>query len=128
MSNFLTLCAIATALSGCGYRLMDFTIVSSKNVTVPKSKRADRVKAEDCVPVVVIPFGMPNVKTAVDRAIEKAGGDFDALVDGVVNYDNRSFIFGQVCYVVEGTPISTRARGASFHDARGLIVSDRSAN
>jgi hypothetical protein len=120
--------AIAPVLSGCGYRLMDFTVISSKNVTMPSSKAVGRVKAEDCVPVVFIPFGMPNVKTAVDRAIEQAGGDFDALVDGVVSYDNRSFIFGKVCYEVEGTPISTRGRAASLENARGLIVGSRSAN
>ena len=120
--------AVSLLASGCGYRLMDFTVISSKNVNMPKAKSMARVKGEDCVTVILFPFGMPNVKTAVDRAIEKAGGEFDALVDGVVAFDNRSFIFGQQCYVVEGTPISTGELRTSLESAQGLLLSSRSIN
>ena len=50
----------------------------------------------------------PDPLTLV-RAIESAGGDYDALVDGVVYQVNQSFIVGRMCFKVEGTPINTKA-------------------
>jgi hypothetical protein len=89
--------------------MVDFTVISSKNVKVPSKARGSRVSAQDCVPVIFFPLGIPNMKEAIDRAIEGAGPDYDALVDGVVYQINQSFILGQLCYKVEGTPINTKS-------------------
>ncbi len=70
--------------------------------------KGERVTGEDCVPVILFPMGIPNMKEAIDRAIESAGPEFDALVDGVVYHKNYSFLFGQICYTIEGTPINTK--------------------
>ena len=125
---FAAAVVVSLLTSGCAYRLMDFTVISSKNVNMPKAKSQTRVTGEHCVLVVVIPLGMPSVKTAVDRAIEKAGGEFDALVDGVVTFDNRSFFFGKQCYVVEGTPISTGDPRTNLESAQELLLSSRAAH
>ena len=35
-------------------------------------------------------------------------------MDGVVLYHNNSFIFGSICYEVQGTPINSTARKAAM--------------
>ncbi len=94
-------------LNGCTQRIIDFTVISSKNVTMNVDKTAQRVQGKDEVVVFVIPFGVPNLKEAVDRAIESAGPGYDALIDGVVSYYQYAFIVGVMGYKVEGTPIKT---------------------
>lgn len=102
-------------LGGCTIRMVDFTVISTKNVKIPSVAKGPRVTGEDCVLVVLFPLGIPDMKEAIDRAIEKAGPEYDALVDGVVYRLNHSFLFGQVCFKVEGTPINTKA-SISFKD------------
>jgi hypothetical protein len=75
------------ALSSC--RLVDFTVISSKNVTLNVDKNAKRVIGKGF-----------TVKGALDAAIEKAGPGYDALIDGVI-YN------GLFRYKVEGTPIKS---------------------
>ena len=76
-----------TAILFTGCRVADFTIISSKTVTINVKKDAPRVKG----------WGW-TVKDAVDNAIEKPGGGYDALIDGVISQR----LFG---YSVKGTPI-----------------------
>ena len=86
------LCFLST---GCTQRLVDFTAISTKNVKMASSEVGSRVEGADCVPVVFFPLGQPNMKEAIDRAI-------------VVYAKVQSFVFGRVCYTVEGTPINTK--------------------
>ena len=68
---------------GCGARrVTDFTLISTKNTMLVASaeKRDRRVTGEDCTMTLV---GVPNMKTAIDDALNKAGPDYDALVDGL---------------------------------------------
>ena len=105
----IAVCCSFFILSGCTVRLVDFTVISTKNVKVPSVAKGARVTGEDCIPVVVIPLGIANMKEAIDRAIESAGPQFDALVDGVVYQEAFAFLVGQICFKVEGTPINTKA-------------------
>lgn len=89
------------SLSGCATRLVDFTVISTKNVQVAKAK-GDRVKGSDCAFL-----GQANIKEAIDRAIETAGGDYDALVDGVMYHRGYPFVN---CIEVEGTPVNTKSK------------------
>ncbi len=41
------------------------------NLNGGKFYKGKRVTAEDSYPVIIFPLGIPNVKTAADRAIEK---------------------------------------------------------
>lgn len=94
---------------GCALRLVDFTLISTKNVDLARGadfKRGQsRIEGEDSVAIIIfIPTGVPNIKEAIDRAIESIPGAI-ALVDGVITYKYWWFIFGQTAYVVEGTPL-----------------------
>ena len=70
-------------------RVTDFTVISTKNVTLNVKKDAPRTKG----------WGW-TVKDAVDKAIEKPNNGYDALIDGVIY---QRF----VGYCVKGTPIKT---------------------
>ena len=96
-------------MSSCTRRLVDFTIISTKNVDLSKAssfqRGKERVKGVDLVHIVIIPLGVPNIKQAIDKAIESTPGAV-ALVDGVLFQKSWSaFIYGQMMYVVEGTPL-----------------------
>jgi hypothetical protein len=100
----------AIILSSCSQRIFDFTMVSTKNVDLSKAanfKRSNtRIKGEDGVYyLVIIPLGFPNLKEAIDKAIEATPGAV-ALVDGVVYSKSWwAIVTGYSAYVVEGTPL-----------------------
>ncbi|ELF1741395.1 TPA: hypothetical protein ACP48G_003797 [Klebsiella pneumoniae] len=106
MKKVIALALGALLLSGCTVRVADMTVGSTKNYNLNAAKfvKGKRVVGEDKVPVVIFPLGLPNVKTAMDRAIEKdkcAVGLSDVVVSELLH----SFLFGQVGYRVEGTQI-----------------------
>ena len=112
MKRYLRMFAVGLSLLslvGCASRLTDFTVISTKNVQVSQAK-GKRVTGRDCAV-----FATPNMKEAIDSAVEKAnktGQDYDALVDGVVYL--RSWLLFQ-CIEVEGTPINTRAKASQSY-------------
>ena len=97
----------ALFLSSCNTRLIDFTVISSKNVTLrlPDDAKGPRTKGKEMKMCT-----QPQLKSAVDKAIENAGPGYDALIDGVVSARNEFFRQG---WVVEGTPIKTSKLKAS---------------
>ena len=102
---FLGLSVLALSLSGCMARLTDFTALSTKSANIP-GERGPRVRGEDLATIIFFfPTGKADIKNAVDRAIEKGGGDL--LVDGVISQEcwYIPLLFGQCGYVVEGTPV-----------------------
>jgi hypothetical protein len=109
---------LPSMVAGCSQRLIDFTIISSKNVDLSRAagfKRGDaRVDGKDTAYIVLfIPTGVPHIKYAVDNAIDKVPGCV-ALVDGVVRSTYwTALVFGANSVVVEGTPLidATRAGG-----------------
>jgi hypothetical protein len=110
MQKIVIFAVSALLATGCATRIGDFTLVSSKNVDLTHGadfkRSAVRVKAEDTVTLILgVPIGLPNMKTALDHAIEKTPGAV-ALVDGVITQKRYDFIiFGQLGYEVEGTPL-----------------------
>jgi hypothetical protein len=108
--NKIAICAFAVcalALTSCNQRLIDFTVISSKNVTLrlPNDAKGPRTEGKE-----VKMCTAPQLKSAVDKAIEKAGPGYDALIDGVV-YQRWEFI--RSGWVVQGTPIKTSKLKAS---------------
>ncbi len=105
----LMLCSCA------GARLIDFTVISSKNVNLnlPAEAKGERVKGKVVLPIFFgTTFGSPSIKEATDRAIQKAGGEYDMLIDGVVRTRRNWFLlFGTRVYEVEGTP----AKSSNIH-------------
>ena len=100
----------ALFLSGCMTRIVDYTLLSTKNVDLSKAgtfkRGANRVTGEDDQWMIIfIPTGpAPHLKNAVDRAIESVPGAI-ALVDGVVSQGGWWFIIGESSIVCEGTPL-----------------------
>ena len=111
MKKVLALTAVVMALSGCSARVADLTVASTKNYNLNSNKfvKGTRVKAEDSAPVVFFPLGIPNVKTAIDRAIEKNRCSV-ALSDVVVTQFNYSFLFGKFGFIVEGNEVLDRGQ------------------
>lgn len=101
---------VAALLASCTTRLIDFTVLSSKNVDLSKAgtfeRGKSRVEGKDVTYLILfIPTGIPNMKEAIDRALEKVPGAV-ALVDGVVSSKFIYFLVGGMnAYIVEGTPL-----------------------
>jgi hypothetical protein len=95
------------SLVGCGGRLGDFTLLTSKQFNVPinSMEKGARVTGEDCATqILFIPIGHihPSVKTAIDQAIEKESAN--ALVDVVVEESVMwALLFANHCITVTGT-------------------------
>jgi hypothetical protein len=104
---FLSLIVGMFLATSCNQRLLDFTVISSKNVTLrlPDDAKGPRTTGKDLKTCTA-----PQLKAAVDKAIETAGPGYDALIDGVVFQRNELFRAG---WVVEGTPIKTTKLKAS---------------
>lgn len=108
--SFIVIFVLALVLGSCTRRFLDFTMVSTKNVDLSKASTFERssvrASGEDGVYWVLwIPLGYPNLKEAVDRAIESTPGAV-ALVDGVVYSKGWwAILTGYSAYIVEGTPL-----------------------
>jgi hypothetical protein len=107
----LALTIAATIITGCTHRLTDFTIISSKNIDLTRGaefvRAPVRVTGKDTKSIIVIiPTGEPNVKEAMDRAIESTPGAI-GLLDGVITSESWyiPYIYGEASYTVEGTPL-----------------------
>lgn len=100
------------SLVGCTHRLTDFTVISTKNIPIGEGVHTDfqkgtkRVKGVDVAhEVLCVPLGFPNMKEAIDRAVEQIPGAI-GLVDGVVKSSGWTcLLYGQSKYIVEGTPL-----------------------
>jgi hypothetical protein len=110
----LTLALLAVtglAMAGCTTRIVDYTLLSTKNVDLSRAgtfKRGpNRITGVDSqLIILLIPNrGPANLKAAVDDAIESVPGAV-ALVDGVVytrNWD--AILVGENAIIAEGTPL-----------------------
>lgn len=74
---FLSIC-VGFTFSSCNVRIGDFTAISTKNVDIgSKYVKTGTFEAEDAAWIIlVIPTGVPNLKTAVDKCLEAGGGEF----------------------------------------------------
>jgi hypothetical protein len=109
--TIVTLITISLSLVGCTTRIVDYTLLSTKNVDLSKAgtfKRGpNRVTGIDSqMLILLIPNrGPANLKAAVDDAIESVPGAV-ALVDGVVYGRNwNAIVVGENAIIAEGTPL-----------------------
>jgi hypothetical protein len=119
MKRYLLLfCLSITALSisGCVYRIADLTLVSTRNVDISRFNSAvkvkDRVIGEDKkLLIVAFPTGAPNLKEAIDRAIQSYP-ECVALSDAVLyeRFFYIPYIYGEFGYKVEGHPILLKSK------------------
>lgn len=101
----------AILFSSCSHKVLDFTLISSKNVDLSKAasflRGKNRVEGKDKVHwIIIIPTGTVNIKEAIDRAIESTPGCV-ALLDGVIytKFWWIPYIYGQQSATIEGTPL-----------------------
>jgi len=103
MKKALLIILGAFLISGCATRVADMTVGSSKNYNINSTQfvKGKRVTGQDVAPVILFPFGIPHMKTAMDKAIEQdpcAVG----LTDVVITHLNQSFLIGRIGWRVEG--------------------------
>lgn len=108
----LVLVVIAIFSTGCTQRIADLTLVSTKNIDMTdvhiNPRRGSRQKGEDCRIALLglIPLGLPSLKEAVDRALEKGNGNI--MIDQVTSKESIWFVVASnFCIVVEGTVVNS---------------------
>ena len=111
MFKLLLLSITAIIFSSCTHRVLDFTLISSKNVDLSKGatfeRGKQRVEGVDMVHwIICFPIGTVNIKEALDNAIESTPGCV-ALLDGVIytKFWWIPYIYGQQSALIEGTPL-----------------------
>jgi hypothetical protein len=111
----LTAVALLAMLSACSVRVADLTLVSTKNIDLTDVKldanKGSRYKGEDCkfMLLSVIPFGLPNIETAIDRALEAGHGNI--MIDQVTEISSYWIVVGSVkCITAEGTVLNTQTK------------------
>jgi len=102
---------VTLIISGCSVRTADLTLVSTKNIDLTDTRLdarlGQRQKGEDCIFSLlgIIPFGVPNLKNAVDKALEAGKGN--VMVDEVTYVQGYYFVLGGMsCIKVEGTVLT----------------------
>ena len=95
---------------GCTLHLVDFSIISTKDVLDDNRAEGLEVKGTDYRPIVLFfPLGAPNIEDAVNKALKKSGEEYNALANGKIEYKTYWFLlFGWDGYLVQGIPITTQ--------------------
>jgi len=116
-------------LPACTTRLGEYTIISTKSIDTSSmasyERGHNRIRGEDKASIIVfVQMGQPNMKEAIDRAIEKTPGAV-ALLDPVLyqEYWWIPFIYGEMKFVIEGNPLLKRlkADGRSHEPTLGSV-------
>lgn len=102
IKSLLLATLVVFSLSSCSIRLVDFTVISSKNVGLDID-RSSGIQTEG-KKSYFLGIGW-NIKDAMDDALENAGQEYDLLVDGVVTYSSYPFVS---VIKVEGLAVSSR--------------------
>jgi hypothetical protein len=112
-------------LSACSQRMVDFTMISSKNVDLSRAanfeRGSGRIRGEDIKPIIILfPMGEPSAKEAMDNAIESVPGAV-GLMDGVItsHWWYIPYVYGQFSVEVEGTPLIDPTQFQRRSDAQG---------
>ncbi|MDA8485871.1 hypothetical protein NNO07_22620 [Pseudomonas resinovorans] len=99
----------ALTMTGCTNRIADLTVASTKNFNMNSTalETGRRVEGNDTIAVVLIPLGEPNIKEAIDRAVERERCAV-GLSNVVIDQEFFVFLFGYVKLNVEGNLILDR--------------------
>jgi hypothetical protein len=101
---------LTLVMASCTTRVLDFTMVSSKNIDLSRGasfvRGKSRVTGEDKAHWIILPTSYGSIKEALDKAIESIPGCV-ALLDGVIStrYWYVPYVYGQHFAIVEGTPL-----------------------
>lgn len=97
--------------AGCAHRVGDFTVASTKNMdikdTLHRVDESERLVDRDTAHIIFFfPTGIPNMKEAMDNAIEQRQGAV-----GLSNVTVKRggfwipFLYGQDYFEIEGNPV-----------------------
>lgn len=101
---------VAVVCASCSARLVDFTVISSKNVQLTYDRASGRQVVGKSNKFLGIGA---SIKGAMDNALKEAGPEYDILVDGVVYFNDYVFVTG---YKVTGTALSSKTMRAELGD------------
>jgi len=108
LTKLLFAAVLFFSLQSCTFRLVDFTVISTKNVNMSidktKGKKTEGKKS------YFLGIGF-NLKDAIDNALANAGVGYDLLVDGVVRYSTFPFVS---VVKVEGIAVDTNKMKAEL--------------
>lgn len=79
------LIVLSMVLASCSIRTGDMTLLTTRNISSLDAVDRGIFEGEDCKV-----FGIPNLKEAIDRAIEK--GDGNAMVDVALYAEQYPFV------------------------------------
>ncbi|MDO6801068.1 hypothetical protein [Wenyingzhuangia sp. 2_MG-2023] len=100
---------VGLVMTSCSMRLVDFTVISSKNVNLAGIKKSEGVRVE-ASKSYFLGIGW-NIKDGIDKALEQAGPQYDMLIDGVVRYSSFPFV---ATIKVEGTAVNSETMVAKM--------------
>ncbi|WP_193551501.1 hypothetical protein [Pseudomonas ovata] len=111
MKKFVVMAGVALTLVGCGSRIADVTMVSTKNYNLNSGAfiKGKRVSGEDKCAVILLPVCVPSVKEAIDRAIETDKCAV-ALSDTVITDETYAFLFGVTGLKAEGNLVIDKSQ------------------
>lgn len=100
-------------LSSCSNRMLDVTILSTKNIDLNNirgytTETNHRVTGDAYTHIIsFIPWGYPSAKEAADRAVECSGSQCVGLANATFTekFWWIPFIYGRIYMEVEGDPI-----------------------
>jgi hypothetical protein len=95
---------------GCAIEQKDYTLVSSQKLNVPSNKQGPQVSGMDCTYFFILPLGdiRDDERNAVDKAIESAGPEYNALLNPSIYSVIQYFAIGRICIKVEGIAINVK--------------------
>jgi hypothetical protein len=135
MKKMIALLILLVIITSCSTFRTDFSIISSKNIELSNAAKFTRANfrvegVDKTYIIVIIPTGTPNLKEAIDRAIEQVPGCV-ALVDGVLSFKQFyiPYVYGEYCYTVEGTPLIDPEFSSTDYINKNIVVQlDKSGN
>jgi len=100
-------------------RVADLTIMASKNIsTLEGAQNMGTFEGKDCRSMMT--GQMPNMKEALDRALEAGRGN--AMLDAVIYFKPASCIFDSTCWEVKGTVVKTKDLLLKKSDLQSFVV------
>lgn len=111
MKNLIILVTLSITLASCTQNLMNFTIVSTKNIDLEQLSSLERTSEKTigehkAAIIIIIPTKTIRIDQAITNTIDGIPGCV-ALLDGVVHshFWYIPYIYGETKYVVEATPL-----------------------
>jgi len=113
MKKMMLAAAVVASLSGCSQRIGDFTVMSTSNINLNNGEfvTGERIQGTDYVPVLLFPWGSPNLEEAVEDAVYKTSDNCVVGLENVtMKLNSYSFLIGAFGYQVDGNAIYDASR------------------